>query len=151
MIKISLNMINVAEYKLHGDYYYWSHGLTWAKVESDMKIRVGLTDLAMKLAGKIRFIRIKPPGSLVEQGSGVATMETGKWVGPVESPVSGTIKEINRGIRRKPQTLNNDPYGEGWVALLEPSKTEELQGLVHEEGLIDWYKKEIETRVKKQL
>jgi glycine cleavage system H protein len=142
-------MVKVGEYELREDLYYWSKGQTWAKQEPDGRVRVGITDLAGKLAGKIRFIRIKRPGSTIEQGKGVATMETGKWVGPLEAPISGTIEEINRALRRKPQALNDDPYGAGWIALLKPSNSEELQGLVHGEGLIDWYKKEIETRVKK--
>jgi glycine cleavage system H protein len=142
-------MLTVGEYKLKEDLYYWTHGQTWAKLEADGKVRMGLTDLAQKLAGNIRFIRIKPRGRQVEQGKGVATLETGKWVGPVEAPISGTIAEINRGLRRKPQVLNDDPYGDGWVAILEPLNPDQLNTLVHGEGLIEWYKKEIETRVKK--
>jgi len=145
-----IGMVKVGEYELREDLSYWSHGQTWAKLEPDGRVRVGVTDLAQKLAGKIRFVRIKPPGRSVEQGKGVATMETGKWVGPLEAPIGGTIEEINRALRRKPQALNDDPYGDGWIVLLKPSKPEELQGLVHGEGLIDWYKKEIETRVKKK-
>jgi len=141
-------MVKVGEYELKEDLAYWSHGQTWAKVEAEGLVRVGLTDLAQKLAGKIRFIRIQRPGKSIEQGKGFATMETGKWVGPLEAPISGTIVEINPGLRRKPQALNNDPYGEGWIAVLKPSKPEELQGLVQGEGLVDWYKKEIETREK---
>jgi glycine cleavage system H protein len=145
-----IGMVKVGEYELKEDLYYWSHGQTWAKLEPDGRVRMGVTDLAQKLAGKIRFVRIKPPGRSIDQGKGLATLETGKWVGPLESPISGTIEEINRALRRKPQALNDDPYGDGWIALLKPSKPEELQGLVHGEGLIDWYKKEIETREKKK-
>lgn len=143
----------VGEYELREDLYYWhggekGHGQTWAKLEPDGRIRVGFTDLAQKLAGKIRFIRIKPRGISVDQGKDVATLETGKWVGPVESPVSGTVDEINGSLRTKPQILNQDPYGEGWVVVLKPSNLEELKNLVHGESAIDWYKKEIEKKVK---
>ncbi|MEE9509273.1 MAG: glycine cleavage system protein H [Candidatus Bathyarchaeia archaeon] len=141
-------MVKVGDYELREDLSYWSHGQTWAKLEPDGRVRVGLTDLAQKLAGKIRFIRIQRPGKFIDQGKGFATMETGKWVGPLEAPISGTIEETNPALRRKPQALNTDPYGDGWIALLKPSKPEELQGLVHGEGLVDWYKKEIETREK---
>ena len=146
-------MVKVGDYELKEDLYYWGggekgEGQTWAKPEPDGRIRVGITDLAGKLAGKIRFIRIKPPGRSVEQGKGVGTMETGKWVGPVESPISGTIEEINRTLRRKPQALNTDPYGDGWIALLKPSNAEELENLIHGEAAVDWYKKEIEKKQK---
>jgi glycine cleavage system H protein len=143
-------MVKVGDYELREDLSYWSHGQTWAKLESDGRVRVGMTDLAQNLAGKIRFIRIQRPGKAIDQGKGFATMETGKWVGPLEAPISGTIEEINKALRRKPQALNSDPYGDGWIALLKPSKPEELQGLVHGEGLVDWYKKEIETREKEK-
>ena len=143
-------MVKVGEYELREDLSYWSKGQTWAKLESDGRVRVGLTDLAQGLAGKIRFIRIQRPGKSIDQGKGFATMETGKWVGPLEAPISGTIEEINPALRRKPQALNSDPYGDGWIAVLKPSKPEELQGLVHGEGLVDWYKKEIETREKEK-
>jgi glycine cleavage system H protein len=141
-------MVDVGGYELREDLHYWSHGQTWAKLEPDGNIRVGPTDLAGQLAGKIRFIRIKPKGRVIDQGKGMATLETGKWVGPMEAPISGTIVEVNRSLRRNPQALNKDPYGEGWIAVMTPSKPEEYDGLVHGEGLVDWYKKEIETRVK---
>jgi glycine cleavage system H protein len=146
-------MVKVQEYELSEDLYYWhggekGQGQTWAKLEPDGRIRVGITDLAQKLAGKIRFIRIKPPGRTLTQGQGVATLETGKWVGPVESPVTGTIEEINRTLRRKPRPINDDPYGEGWVAILQPSNPDELNDLVHGDGLVAWYEKEIEKKSK---
>ena len=132
-------MVKVGEYELKEDLYYWDggekgQGQTWAKLEPDGRIRVGMTDLAGKIAGKIRFMRIKPKGRTIDQGQSVATMETGKWVGPVESPISGTIDEINRALRRKPQALNEDPYGDGWVAILQPSNLGELDDLVHGEA-----------------
>jgi len=142
-------MVKVNEYELREDLYYWPKGITWAKIESDGRVRVGFTDLAQKLAGKIRFIRIRPKGMTVVQGKGVATIETGKWVGPVESPVSGIIDEVNEALRTKPTLMNEDPYGEGWVAMLKPSKLEELESLVHGEAVFEWYKKEIKARVKK--
>jgi glycine cleavage system H protein len=142
-------LVEIDGYELREDLYYWPKTLTWAKVEPDGRIKVGLTDLAQKLAKKIRFVRIKPKGLTVIQGKMVATIETVKWVGPVESPITGTVEEINSMLRRKPTLVNDDPYGEGWVAIIKPTKLEELDNLVHGEAISDWYKKEIETRVKK--
>jgi glycine cleavage system H protein len=144
-------MVKVDDYELREDLYYWAPKLTWAKVESDGRVRVGVTDLAQRLAGKIRFIRVKPKGITVAQGKGVATLETGKWIGPVESPVSGVIDEVNTALRSKPTLVNEDPYGEGWIVVLKPTNLEEdLKNLVHGDAIFDWYKKEIETRVKKK-
>ena len=147
-------MVMVGEYELREDRSYWNggekgQGNTWAKLESDGRVRVGITHLAGKIAGKIRFIRIKPKGGVIEKGKGVATLETGKWVGPVESPVSGIIDEINTTLRRNPSALNDNPYDEGWVAILKPSNPEEMKTLFTGEAAVDWYKKEIEKRTKK--
>src|SRR4030067_420633 len=108
----AIQVVKVDVYELREDFYYWSKSLTWAKVEPDGRIRVGLTDLAQNLAKKIRFVRVKPKGSTVDQGKIVATLETVKWVGPVESPVTGTIDDVNAALRGKPAAVNDDPYGE---------------------------------------
>jgi len=146
-----VNLVEVDGYELREGLYYWPRGLTWAKVEPDGRVRVGSTDLAQSLAKKIRFVSFKPKGSTVSQGKAVAAIETIKWVGPVESPISGTIEEVNEALRRKPTLINEDPYGEGWIALLKPTKPEELENLIHGEIIVRWYKREIATRVKEKL
>ncbi len=126
---------------------YYSRDHFWAKVE-DGKIRVGLTDFGQQVAGKIRSVRLRPPGRRVEQGKTLGTMETGKWVGPLKSPITGTIVENNPGLRRKASLVNEDSYGEGWVSVIEPASLEEdLKNLMTE---IDepWLKQEIEKYVK---
>ena len=145
-----VSLVKVDGYELREGLHYWPRGLTWAKVEANEKVRVGSTDLAQSLAKKIRSVRFKPKGKTVDQGKAVATMETIKWVGPIESPISGTIEEVNEALRRKPTMINEDPYGEGWVALLKPTKPEELENLIHGEIIVRWYKKEIATRIKEK-
>ena len=140
-------MIKVDGYELREGLYYWPRGLTWAKVEPDRRVRVGVTDLAQSMAKEICFVDIEHKGRTVDQGEAVATIETMKWVGPVESPISGTIEEVNEALRRKPTLINEDPYGEGWVALLKPTKPEELENLIHGEIIVRWYKKEIAARL----
>jgi len=143
-------LVNVDGYELREGLYYWPKGLTWAKVEQDGKVRVGLTDLGQSIAKKIRSVRIRPKGKTVEQGKTVATIETIKWVGPIESPISGTVEEINEALSKKPTLINEDPYGEGWIALLKPTKPKELETLIHGEITVSWYKREIATRVKER-
>jgi len=143
-------LVNVDGYELREGLYYWPKGLTWAKVEQDGKVRVGLTDLGQSIAKKIRSVRIRPEGKTVDQGKTVATIETIKWVGPIESPISGIIEEINEALSKKPTLVNEDPYGEGWMALLKPTKPEELETLIHGEITVRWYKREIATRVEER-
>jgi glycine cleavage system H protein len=145
-----VNLVEVDGYELREELYYWPKGLTWAKVEPDGRIRVGLTDLGQGIAKKIRSVHVRPKGKTVDQGKTVATIETIKWVGPIESPVSGIIEEVNELLREKPTLINEDPYGEGWIALLKPTKPEEHETLIHGDMAIKWYEREIATRVKEK-
>jgi len=143
-----VSLVKVDGFELREGLYYWPRGLTWAEVEPGGRVKVGVTDLAQSMATEICFVDIEPKGRTVDQGEAVATIEAMKWVGPVESPISGTIEAVNESLRRKPTLINEDPYGEGWVALLKPTKLEELETLIHGEITIRWYKREIATRVK---
>ncbi len=120
---------------------YFSKDHTWAKIE-DGKVRVGMTDFAQQLSGKVRFIRLKSPGSTVEQSKTLGTMETGKWVGPIKSPISGTIVENNPAIRESAPIVNDDPYGKGWLSIIQPSNMEELKNLMTEMDK-DWLLQEM--------
>ena len=78
-------------------------------------------------------------------------METAKWVGPIESPVSGVIDEVNEELKERPTLINDDPYGRGWIALLRPSNIDEdLKRLIKggTQEAIEWYKSEIKSRLK---
>ncbi|MCS7139135.1 MAG: glycine cleavage system protein H [Candidatus Nezhaarchaeota archaeon] len=144
-------MVKVGEFELPDELYYWRKGLTWAKLEPDGRIRVGLTDLGQRIAGKILTVRIRAKGAKVMQGRPIATIETAKWVGPLESPISGIIDEVNEELKSNPALLNEDPYGKGWIAILKPLNVdEELKSLVKggTPEAIEWYKAEIKSRVK---
>jgi len=144
-------MVNVEGLELPNDLYYWPRGLTWARKEGEDKIRVGLTDLAQKVSGKVLVVRMRKPGAEVQQGAPLASMETGKWVGSIESPVSGIIVELNEELKAKPGVINKDPYGKGWLMTLKPSNlAEDLKGLTWNGNseAVEWYKSEIKRRVK---
>ena len=117
--------------------FYFSADHLWAKKE-DGTVRVGVTDMAQQAAGSILFVRIMPKGRQVESGKPLGTMETGKWVGPLKSPLSGTIVETNEALKAQPKLLNEDPYGKGWLALLQPSKLDdELKNLMTDPAQIE--------------
>ncbi|MEM0456244.1 MAG: glycine cleavage system protein H [Nitrososphaerota archaeon] len=128
---------------------YYSKDHLWLKIEGDL-VRVGVTDLAQQAAGPIVYVRLMPKGKVVEAGKPIGTMETGKWVGPLKSPVSGTIVELNEALKSQPKLLNEDPYGKGWLALIKPSKLEdELKGLFSKvEDMIPWLQEEIPKIIK---
>jgi len=123
-------------------YYHPDH--TWAKVE-DNNVRVGITPYAVHLAGEIRAITPRPVGKKVMHGGPIATLESNKWVGPLRNPISGLIVESNSALAGDSSPLVNDPYGEGWICVLEPlSLQEDLKMLFHgEEAVSEWITMEI--------
>ena len=125
-------MVKIEEFDLPEELYYFEEGRSWAKIESDGRVRIGLSDIAVKMASDIIFIRLKPKGATIIQGKGFGTMESSKWVGPLKSPVAGTIEELNESLTNNPSTIVKDPYGEGWAVLIKPTNLEEdLKNLLH--------------------
>jgi len=116
---------------------YYSADHLWAKKE-DGTVRLGVTDMAQQAAGSILFVRIMPKARQVESGKPLGTMETGKWVGPLKSPLSGTIVETNESLKTQPKLLNEDPYGKGWLIVLQPSRLDdELKNLMTDPAQIE--------------
>jgi len=132
------------------DSFYWRHGHTWARLE-DGKARIGLTSLGADMAGDIIIVRFRPVGSPVEQGKPIGTIESAKWVGPVESPITGEIVEVNLQARKSPRTIRKDPYGQGWVAVMKPAKFDADAGaLVTGEEALEWFKGEVRNWLAKK-
>jgi glycine cleavage system H protein len=95
----------------------------WVKPEAS-RVRVGLDAIAAASAGAILYVRFQPGGRRVERGRAFGSIEAGKYVGPLRAPVAGTIVETNAKAAQSPALLNRDPYGDGWLALLEPEDLE---------------------------
>ncbi|KON29001.1 hypothetical protein AC482_07375 [miscellaneous Crenarchaeota group-15 archaeon DG-45] len=103
-------------------YYHRDH--MWVKVENG-KARLGYNDWAQEAAGKLVNLNTRKVGRSVKMGKTLGTVESGKWVGPLKVPLSGTIAELNQEVLKKPSLINEDPYGKGWIAVLEASNLEE--------------------------
>jgi glycine cleavage system H protein len=113
----------VNDCNLPADLYYVVDKHVWARRDGDL-VTVGMTDVAQHLAKTIIAVTPKAPGKTVARGRNIATVESGKWVGPVPAPVSGEIAEVNTGLTTSPSLINADPYGDGWVARIRPSAWE---------------------------
>lgn len=100
--------------------FYLVEKHVWARLEEDLLV-VGLTDVAQHLAKSVISVSLKPAGKEIRAGRSLATVESGKWVGPVPSPVDGEVVEVNQALGTQPGLLNEDPYGRGWVAKVKPS------------------------------
>ncbi len=104
---------------LPDDLYYVVEKHVWARRDGDL-VTVGMTDVAQNMAKTIIAVTPKAAGKPVKKGRNVATVESGKWVGPVPAPVGGEIAEVNQALTATPGLLNSDPYGAGWVAKIRP-------------------------------
>jgi glycine cleavage system H protein len=91
----------------------------WARKE-DGGVRMGITDYAQNALGDVVFVKLPEAGSKVEAGSVVSEVESTKSVSDVYAPVTGTVAAVNSVLADSPQTLNDDPYGEGWICVIEP-------------------------------
>jgi glycine cleavage system H protein len=105
----------------------------WVRVEGG-RVRVGITDYAQDALGDVVFVDLPEVGTEVEQGGTCSEVESTKSVSEIYAPVSGTIVEVNGELADSPQRLNEDPYGEGWIFIVEPSDTAQVEGLLDAEG-----------------
>jgi len=111
------------------DELYYDKEHVWAKVEGNT-VTIGMTQFGQDLAGEIVYVEVPRVGRTVSQGEAFMSMESGKWVGRVQSPVSGEIVEANEEVEWESTLVNEDPYGEGWLAKIEASDLGELDNLM---------------------
>jgi glycine cleavage system H protein len=114
-------MAEVRGCQIPEDLYYWPEKHVWARPEPDGTVTIGITDTAQHLAKTIISVTPRGVGRTVQRGGSAGTLESGKWVGPVTSPVSGEIVAVNDAAVANPRLLNDDPYGVGWFARIRPS------------------------------
>lgn len=119
--------------------YYQPEDHLWLRVEGAQRARVGLDDLAQRSAGKVTAVRLKPAGRPIAKGKPFGTMEAGKYVGPLKAPVAGMVVEINAEVMNQPGLLNSDPYGRGWLILVEvEDAARDLAELIHGDAVTAW-------------
>ncbi|MBI2875365.1 MAG: glycine cleavage system protein GcvH [Candidatus Tectomicrobia bacterium] len=126
--------------------YYNVEEDTWARLEEDGTVTVGMTCIAATRAGKILYVSPKKEGKQIPRGKNAGTVESNKWVGPVPSPISGQVIAANEGLRVKGILVNQDPYGAGWIIRIRPSNPEELAHLLTGEAAMEAYRRKIEDR-----
>ncbi|HEX5693827.1 MAG TPA: glycine cleavage system protein GcvH [Arenimonas sp.] len=102
----------------------------WARVEDNGRVTVGISDHAQGLLGDLVYVELPNVGDTVEQGGASAVVESVKAASDVYSPIAGTIVEVNSALSDKPETINEDAFGEGWIFVLEPSEPDQLKELM---------------------
>lgn len=102
----------------------------WARVEGDGKVTVGISDHAQGLLGDLVYVELPNVGDTVVAGNACAVVESVKAASDVYAPVGGTVVEVNSALADKPETINEDAYGDGWLFVLEIDDAEQLNDLL---------------------
>lgn len=101
----------------------------WSKLDGDV-LTVGITDFAQDQLGDVVFVELPTVGKQMSAGGAVAVVESVKTASDIYAPVSGEVVEVNSVLEDAPETLNSDPYEEGWMFRLRVSDTSELDKLL---------------------
>lgn len=101
----------------------------WARVEDGL-VRIGITDYAQDALGDVVFVLVPAIGTEVKAGERFSEVESTKSVSDIYAPITGTIVEVNTDLADEPQRVNEDPYGEGWLCVIEPTDQAELDALL---------------------
>ena len=105
----------------------------WARLD-DGRVRIGITDYAQDALGDVVFVQLPEQGARVEAGATFSEVESTKSVSDIYAPVAGTVVEVNPDLADAPQRVNEDPYGEGWICVIEPTDPAAFDALLDAEG-----------------
>ncbi len=128
---------------------YYNETGVWVTVEGS-RARVGLSDFAQQLNGDVAFANVIPIGSQIKATECFGNIETVKAILELPSPVTGRIVEINPDLENSPELINQDPYGKGWMAVLELDRwEEEKSALFDARQYLELVKRQAEMEMKK--
>jgi glycine cleavage system H protein len=102
----------------------------WTRIDG-MRVVVGITDFAQEDLGDVVFVELPQQGTMVEADAPFGVVESVKAVSDLFSPISGTVVEVNSELEDKPELVNDSPYGDGWMIVIEASNAAELGGLLN--------------------
>jgi len=133
------SLVKVDDYEVPEGLYYHEEYL-WARVEKG-KARIGVTDYAQKQLREIVYVELPSAGDTVAQGDPFGTVESVKAVSDLIAPISGKIVEVNEELKSKPELLNEDPYGKGWLLIVSPTNLDaELKKIMDFKASVEWHK-----------
>ncbi|HUL42660.1 MAG TPA: glycine cleavage system protein H [Burkholderiales bacterium] len=113
-------MVTVRGFSFPDDLHYLVEQDTWARMDADGMVTVGLTSLGVHISGEFFAFMPKQVGMAIERDRSFAVLEMSKIVRSAHAPVAGTIVAINEDVREHPALVNRDPYGRGWLVKLNP-------------------------------
>jgi glycine cleavage system H protein len=104
----------------------------WARVEGDGKITVGISDHAQGLLGDLVYVDLPSVGDRIDAGNACAVVESVKAASDVYAPISGTVTAVNAALVDKPETINEDAYGEGWLFVVDAEDNDQISDQLNE-------------------
>ncbi len=131
------------EYRVPGGVFL-SEGHTWARIEPDGNVRVGLDDFARRALGPIERVEAAARGTAVRRGETLFTVRSGNRAARLPAPLSGRVVRVHEALARDGSPVSESPYERGWVVVLEPANlARELPGLRIGGPVVAWYQEEI--------
>ncbi|MEM1082316.1 MAG: glycine cleavage system protein GcvH [Pseudomonadota bacterium] len=109
----------------------------WAEAQDDGTVRVGISDHAQEQLGDLVFVELPEQGATVTRGEACSVVESVKAASDVYSPISGEVVSLNDTLDDAPETVNTDPYGDGWLFTVKPDDEAELSELMDAEAYAD--------------
>lgn len=109
---------------------HYSSEHEWAKPEVDGSVQIGITEFAQEQLGDIVFVELPSVGVYIDQMQKIGEVESVKSVSDIFSPIAGQVIEANQSIVENPESVNQDPYGDGWLIRVLPSKPDQLDQLM---------------------
>jgi len=109
--------------------YLYTESHEWIEASGEIR-RIGITDHAQHLFGDIVFTELPEVGRVVRKGDSIGTIESPKAASDLYAPLSGEIVEVNTVLNSAPETINQSPYGDGWIVKLKPTNPGEADGLL---------------------
>ena len=108
----------------------YTHSDEWIRVNDDGTILMGITDYAQSALGDMVFVEMQEAGQTIEAEQECGVIESVKAASEVNMPVRGEILEVNAAVEASPETINSDPYGEGWLMKMKPGDAGSLDSLM---------------------
>ena len=130
----------MAEYDIPSNLRYSTED-EWTRTESG-RVTIGVTDYAQSQLGDIVFVELPEVGRSVEKGEPFGVIESVKAVSDLYAPISGEIVEVNTDLAERPEVVNEDCYGDGWMIVIEPEEDAEVEALLD----ADAYREHLRSR-----
>lgn len=114
----------------------------WVRTDGQVVV-VGMSDYGQSTVGDVLYLDLGQEGSPTQKGQEIGSIEAGKWVGKIPAVISGHIEKVNRELESYPAAVNKDPYQKGWMYVIRPTSSEEMEKLLDALAYADFVKEQI--------